>query len=113
MSTGSPRFRSRGRGSLHTIIVVAAFFTLSLFVNKEYLSKRLQAVQPLAPSDAEIYTGSILFTPPEGRICHQFLFDNRTGRFTDNGNVDCEQAEGMEAEHYPVPRIWAISKSFQ
>ncbi|HUI15985.1 MAG TPA: hypothetical protein VL048_21195 [Xanthobacteraceae bacterium] len=98
---------------MHTIIVVAAFLALGVFVNQEYLTKRPHAVQPVAPSNDEIYTGSILFTPPEGRICHQFLFDNRTGRFTDKGNVDCELAEGIRAEHYSIPRIWAISRGFK
>jgi hypothetical protein len=64
--------------------------------------------------DDEIYTGSILFTPPEGKICHQILFDNRTGGFSDNGNVDCEFAvyHGAEAKHLPTARLWAISKGF-
>ena len=113
-----PRTRPRARSSLQTIIVVAAFLALGLFVNEEFLSKRrtqhrrcAPRVAPnVGPSDDEIYTGSILFTPREGRICRQFLFDNRTGRFSDNGNVDCERAEDNGAS--PTDRLSAISRSF-
>jgi hypothetical protein len=117
MITRPPRVRPRS--SLHTIIAVAVFFTLGLFVNEEYLSDGPHPAPPVAsrtapkagPSDDEIYTGSILFTPHQGDMCRQFLFDNRTGRFTDNGNVDCERAEGI-APDYPNGRLWAISRGF-
>jgi hypothetical protein len=50
---------------------------------------QLAAAKPApVPSDAEIYTGSILFVPDDGRVCRRFLFDNRTGRFSDSGLVD-------------------------
>jgi len=110
-----PKVRPRSR-SLHTVIVVAAFLTLGLFVNGEYLTKRQHAAAPvaIAPGDDEIYTGSILFMPPEGKTCRQLLFDNRTGRFSDNGNVDCERAsyQGMGAKHWSTARLWAISRGF-
>ncbi len=111
MSNRPPRVRPHPRSSLHTIIAVAVFFTLGLFVNEEYLTHPAPPVAlKVGPSDDEIYTGSILFTPREGRICRQFLFDNRTGRFSDNGNVDCERAEDNGAS--PTDRLSAISKSF-
>jgi hypothetical protein len=108
----------RPRSSLQTIVAVAVFLTLGLFVNEEYLSNGPHPAAPVAPrvapnvgpSDDDIYTGSILFTPREGRICRQFLFDNRTGRFSDNGNVDCERAENNGA--LPTDRLSAISKGF-
>ena len=110
-----PKVRSRPH-SLHTVGVVAAFLTLGLFVNGEYLTKRQRAVPPvaIAPNDDEIYTGSILFMPPEAKICRQLLFDNRTGQFSDNGNVDCERAsyQGTGAKHWSTARLWAISKGF-
>ena len=115
MSTRPPRVRPRS--SLHTFIAVAAFVALGLFVNEEYLSNGPYPAPPVAPrvapkvgpSDDEIYTGSILFTPHEGNTCRQFLFDNRTGWLTDNGNVDCERAENNGASRN---RLSAISKSF-
>jgi hypothetical protein len=90
MRTRPLTVRKRTHGSLHSIIVVTLFLVLGLFVNEEYLTKKPHTDQPVAPSNDEIYTGSILFTPHEGSTCHQFLFDNRTGRFNDNGNVDCD-----------------------
>ena|ERR1700733_4435515 len=111
-----PKIRPRSGGSLRTVVVVAAFLALGLFVNGEYSTKRPHAAPQvvIAPSDDEIYTGSILVMPPAGRICHQLLFDNRTGRFSDNGNVDCEHAsyQGMGAKHWSTARLWAISRGF-
>ena len=105
---GPPRHDS----SLHTFIAVAAFVALGLLVNEEYLTQRPRAAPPVSSSDDEIYTGSILFAPLEGKTCRQLLFDNRTGQFSDNGNVDCERAEGIGAEHYPTGRLSAISRGF-
>jgi hypothetical protein len=111
-----PKVRPRTSGLLHTVFAVAAFLALGLFVNGEYLTKRQHAAPlvVIAPSDDEIYTGSILVMPPAGRICHQILFDNRDGRFSDNGNVDCERAayQGMGAKHWSTARLWAISRGF-
>ena len=111
-----PKIRPRSGGSLRTVIVVAAFLALGLFVNGEYLTKRPHAAPrvAIAPSDDEIYTSSILFMPPEGKICRQLLFDNRTGRLRDNGNVACERAsyQGMGAKHWSTARLWAISRGF-
>jgi hypothetical protein len=45
-----------------------------------------------AQTDAEAYTGSILYLPHDGRTCRQLFFDNLTGRFTDNGSVECSGA---------------------
>jgi hypothetical protein len=120
MSNRPPRGHTRTRGPIHTIIVVAVFLALSLFVHEEYFSNEPHPAPAVAsrvfpaaaPSDDEIYTGSILFPPHKGDICHQFLFDNRNGRFTDNGNVDCGRAEGLGAVHYSTSRLWAISRGF-
>jgi len=111
-----PKVRPRTRqGSLHTVFVIAAFLTLGLFLNGKYVTWTQHAAPvAIAASDDEIYTGSILFMPPEGRICRQILFDNRTGRFSDNGNVDCERASYQRAgtKHWSPARLWAISRGF-
>jgi hypothetical protein len=113
-----PKIRPRTReGSLHVVFIVAVFLSLGLFLSGKYVTWGSHTAPPLAsaPSDDEIYTGSILFTPPEGAICHQILFDNRTGGFSDNGNVDCEIAayQGTtRANHWPTVRLWAISRAF-
>jgi hypothetical protein len=71
------------------------------------------AVKAAMLSDDEIYTGSILFTPILGRTCHQLLFDNRTGRISDNGNVDCERAKYGASANSPIARARAISAAFR
>ena len=79
---------------------------------------QLAAAKPApVPSDAEIYTGSILFVPDDGRVCRRFLFDNRTGQVQDNGVVDCEQAYyrgmGEDAKQWSTARALLISESFR
>lgn len=64
----------------------------------------------------EIYTGSILYIPKTNEKCHQWLFDNRSGRFTDNGNINCEvaESEGMDGpEQTSAARIKGISDGFR
>jgi hypothetical protein len=112
------RARSSRRDSVrHTLGVVAAGVLLgtSLFASGEYLTARQRASAAAAAaaaalSDAEIYTGSILYMPNEGRTCHQLLFDNHTGRFTDNGNVDCEIAayRGVDGN---LPKQWSSARA--
>jgi hypothetical protein len=88
------------------VAAIAAFFSLGLFANSEYaiMSPRAAAV---APSDDEIYTGSILYMPYDGSICRQILFDNHTGRMRDNGNVDCERA----AYHSASEKLLSLSRA--
>jgi len=116
---GRTAYRSNVRlrirdGLIHTLIVLAAFLTLGLFLNEQYIKWRHATPIAVAPNDDEIYTGSILFMPPEGKICHQLLFDNRTGEFSDNGDVDCERAayQGAEPKHWSAARLRAVSSGF-
>ena len=68
-------------------------------------------------SDDELYTGSILFVPNDGKICRQLLFDNRTGRMNDNGMVDRDRAYHQSANKAPMQwssaRAQVISESFR
>jgi hypothetical protein len=68
-------------------------------------------------SDEEIYTGSILYLPYEGRNCRQLLFDNRTGRFSDNGYVDCVKATYQSGigspKQWSAARVKVISGGFK
>ena len=77
-ATQEVRTRAPVRGGRrYDVSVTAGFFAAT--------EPRIQlaAAKPApAPSDAEIYTGSILFVPDDGRVCRRFLFDNRTGRFS-------------------------------
>jgi hypothetical protein len=67
--------------------------------------------------DDGIYTGSILYIPYEGRNCRQILFDNRNGRFTDNGYVDCMSAEAQSGisspKQWSAARVRVISDGFR
>jgi hypothetical protein len=58
--------------------------------------------------DDEIYTGSILYIPYEGTNCRQILFDNRNGRLTDNGYVDCQSAEAQSG--IGSPKQWSAAR---
>jgi hypothetical protein len=62
-----------------------------------------------AASTNELYTGSILYLPYEGSNCRQLLFDNRNGRFTDNGNVDC--AEASLQSGISSPKQWSAARA--
>ena len=116
--------RSKGRPcSYWTLrqlaVAIAPFLSLGLLTSGAYLFIRdripsvavAQAV-PVAQSDDEIYTGSILYTPYGGRICRQILFDNRTGRSSDNSYVDCEHAAYRGASD-KGSRVQSISSWFR
>jgi hypothetical protein len=75
---------------------------------KMQTAARALADTPKAPQDEEIYTGSILFMPPSGDTCRQYLFDNISGRLSDNGMVDC-----MRAAYHPAsapPKKWSAER---
>jgi hypothetical protein len=115
------RVRRRRRDRRRTAIVVAlgAALALGLLGANEILTARQQAaLAAAAPSDAEVYTGSILFyVLDEGSTCRQILFDNRTGRLADNGNVDCERAAyrglGGTPMQLSAARVRVISTGFR
>jgi hypothetical protein len=61
------------------------------------------------------YTGSILFVPPRGDFCSEWMFDNRNGEMWDKGQVNCsamvptdKSTDGMSAA-----RMRAIGKAFK
>jgi hypothetical protein len=98
------------------VITLGAILALGLFATDQFVvAKRSAPADGTAPS--EVYTGSILYTPDEGQTCHQILFDNHTGKFTDNGTVDCERAAyhgvGATPEGASTSRLSAIAGSFR
>jgi hypothetical protein len=102
------------------VIVVGVLLGTGLFAAGEYISarQRANAAAAAAANDEEIYTGSILYMPEEGRTCHQLLFDNQTGRLTDNGNVDCESAAyhgfgGGLPKQWSAARVRVIADGFR
>jgi len=111
-----------GNGAAQTIVVViaiAAVLALGALATNQYLvaAKRQAAGTFEASNDDDIYTGSILYLPYEGSNCRQLLFDNRSGRFTDNGNVDCAQASSESGigspKQWSAARAKAISMGFR
>ena len=88
----SARFKRRPRGSerwrqMIILALMSAVLAAGLFAKNEIEITQSKARPVIAPNDDEIYTGSILFVPYDGRICRQVLFDNRTGRLNDNGFI--------------------------
>jgi hypothetical protein len=93
------------------VVAVGALLGTSLFAIADYFTEQHWVRPAMAARNAgEIYTGSVLYVPQEGRNCHQMLFDNHTGRFTDNGSVDCENAayRGVDGN---LPTQWSSARA--
>ena len=63
------------------------------------------------------FSGSITSVPTGGGLCSQLIFDNRTGRFWNKGDVECEEAipdlkDQEQNRGYNVDRLRTISKAF-
>jgi hypothetical protein len=118
-STRQPKGYSRASERPHLMIVLCATAAIVTagFLAATQIQIAPAPVKPTKPlSDDEIYTGSILFVPNDGKICRQLLFDNRTGRTSDNGLVDCGHAYYQTANKPPMQwssaRAQVISESF-
>jgi len=109
-------YRKRGRSESirQTLGVVAVGVSLGtgLFAIADYFTAQhwLKPAATAARNGGEVYTGSVLYMPQEGRNCRQMLFDNQTGRFTDNGSVDCENAayRGVDGN---LPKQWSSARA--
>jgi hypothetical protein len=112
-----PKVHPRSRHSARqTVLAIAAFLSPGLLAGGEYVTVKPRApTVAVAPSDDDIYTGSILYMPYDGSICRQLLFDNHTGRLSDNGNVDCEGAAYRSASDKlsSLSRAQVISNGFR
>jgi hypothetical protein len=118
MTRSPPTSRSKKRSPVRSrlMLVVALMggvLATGLFATREIEIPRSPAAAVIVPSDDELYTGSILFMPHQGTFCRQLLFDNRTGRFNDNGLVDCERAIYRSASSTPNARARSISEGFR
>ena len=97
-------------------VVIAAVLALGALATDQYLvAAKDQAVGTFeAATGDDIYTGSIVYMPDTNKVCHQWLFDNRTGQFTDKGAVNCEDAEGLDGpQRWSSARIRVISTGFR
>jgi len=101
------------------VVAVGALLGTGLFAIADYFTEQHWVRPATAARNAgEICTGSVLYMPPEGRNCHQMLFDNNTGRFTDNGSVDCENAayrgvDGNLSKQWSSARTRVIADGFR
>jgi hypothetical protein len=112
------RFESIRQG--FGVVAVGAVLGTGLFAIADYFTAQhwVRPAGPAARNPGEIYTGSVLYMPQEGRNCHQMLFDNHTGRFTDNGSVDCESAayrgvDGNQSKQWSSARARVIADGFR
>jgi len=99
------------------VIALAATLGLAALATDQYMTaKRHTGAAIEASNNDEIYTGSILYMPDTSDVCHQWLFDNRSGEFTDNGDVNCERAayQGLDGpKRWSAARIRVISTGFR
>jgi hypothetical protein len=132
----SRRRKRAGDGIRQTLIVLstAVVLAVGLFAAGDYVvatqrapatvkaflkpaADRTAAKTAAASGDDEIYTGSILYIPYEGTNCRQLLFDNRNGRFIDNGYVDCMHAAYQSGigspKQWSAARVKVISTGFR
>jgi hypothetical protein len=97
--------------AIAAILVIGFFRTLQT----EIAERTAKSSKP--QSDDEIYSGSILFPSDNGIVCHQLFFDNRTGQFKDNGQVNCEEAyyrgRTLPPVRWSTARAQVISEGFR
>lgn len=108
-----PRAR-QSRRQIFAVLAIAATLALGAIATDGFVMALQRQTVAAAPSDDDIYTGSILL--PAGEVCRQLLFDNQSGRVTDNGNVDCERAayNGLDGpKQWSAARIRVIATGFR
>jgi hypothetical protein len=115
------RRRKRSNSTLHQAIIaalgLAMLVGLGVIGTDQILEYRAAVAAKAAVVDGQIYIGSILFFPDDGKRCHQLYFNNRDGQYSDKGLVDCTRAVYELTKDAPkswsVARTEEISKSFR
>ena len=108
-----PKQRTKRRNSrsertrrIAAVVAVLALLTAGLFAAGEAKIELSSAKPAAMPSD-----------PDDGKVCRRFLFDNRTGRLSYGGLVDCETAyyrsPGTPPAQMSIARTQAISETFR
>jgi hypothetical protein len=111
------RRADNGLRQVLVIIGIGATLALGALGTDGYMIAKREKAAAAKPNGDEIYTGSILYMPDTSNVCHQWLFDNHNGRFSDNGYVDCERAfyqGGPESpKQWSAARVRVISTGFR
>jgi hypothetical protein len=101
------------------VVAVGIVLGVGAFATDSYIAAERHAApsKAAAGGDAEIYTGSILYMPDTSNVCHQWLFNNHNGQFSDNGYVDCRHAfyQGSpdSPKQWSAARVRVISAGFR
>lgn len=118
--SGQSRARADNGARQVVIVVVAILSVLGLgaLATDQYLAiaKRQAAGSFESANGNAIYTGSILYVPDMGNICHQWQFDNRNGQLNDKGDVNCDAVGDQELngpKNWSTARIRVISDGFR
>ncbi len=127
MAAYRPKRRNRSRDGFRQVAIVigvgialtAVLFAGTAIMPERYVPDVVKAFTwngrgggtrvASATNGDEVYTGSILYLPYEGTNCRQLMFDNRNGRFTDKGTVDCEQASAQSGIN--SPKQWSAARA--
>ncbi len=104
-----------GRRVVLATAIFAAAVAGSLWAGRMSMMAPQREAVLSATADDDIYTGSIVITPPRGDDCWQRYLDNLTGRIWDHGTVSCDAAALCSANIRPSvsPRLEAIAKAFR
>lgn len=100
------------------VTVIASVLGLGALATDQYLAiakRQTEGTFESAKGDA-IYSGSILYVPDTGNVCHQWQFDNRNGQFNDKGDANCSDVADQEfngAKNWSTARIRVISDGFR
>lgn len=107
------RHARAGNGAQQVFVVVfaiAAVLGLGAVATDQYLAvmtkREAGGTYRVAKGD-DIYAGALLYVPETGNVCHQWLFDNQNGQFTDKGNVNCNDVADQELDG---PKNWSSAR---
>lgn len=97
--TKSRRWMLRDLPRAYVVLVCAAFAVsfLAYFIDWSPAARHESAVMPQlnivdSSNDEKLYTGTIVVPTLRYDRCWQFMFDNRTGYFQDEGYVSCNES---------------------
>lgn len=109
--------RNAWRQGIIAAMALVVCLTLGVVGTDAFLTHRNAMAAMAMATNKQLYLGSILFYPDMGNRCHQLFFDNRDGKYADNGSVDCARAAAELSKDAPknlsAARTNVISKGFR